>query len=579
MSRRHLTALLAALAACGTPTPPPAGSPPVVTPPPPAAEDAGAALFDDARVVSFQVPPALACGEATTGEVVVENTGTTTWTRGAAYRLGGVDDTDPFKPEDARLELPGDGPVAPGQQVRFVLPLRAPATEGDYRTDWRMLQEHVRWFGDTAAATITVSCPRPAARAGKVRLDGHTLRDDDGPFQALGASLFWAAWAYRHDRPRLEAALALLQQNGFHYIRALGVVGDPQRPDCWDGREIDRTWPDYDAVIAGVTDLAYQQYGLRVQWTLIGDGQVSVPTSADRYALVDRFLAMSRGREHQIILFELANEAWQNGFPGDAGREELRDLTRYLNARTDVLVAASAPDGHDCAAAQALYAGGIADVATIHFDRDVWKTKGPWRPVRQPWEHEYCQLPVGNNNEPIGPGASVASEDDPVRLNAAAIATYVSNLPFYVFHTRAGVRGDEALADMPGLGAFTALSQVVPADLAAWTRKNAHWADSPFRVYAGDESGALHPDTMWPDFGGSATSGVVRAYGGVHGDGRFFVFPFGIRNRVTLEPRRDVEFDVVHPMTGEVLSRQTRAAGERFELTGGEAFVLRGRFR
>lgn len=578
---RHLEALvvLAVVVSSCAPAAPEPGLAlpvrPVVVPP----EDAGATPRDDAAVVSFSVPASLACGEVAQGELVLRNTGTTTWSAADAYRLGGVDDSDPFKTDDARLDLPGDVRVEPGQELRFALPLRAPAAEGDYVTDWRMLQENVRWFGETAAATIAVRCPGPPPRHGRVRLDGRALRDDDGPFQALGASLFWAAWAYRNDRPRLEAALALLRANGFHYIRALGVVGDPARADYWDGREIDSHWPDYDDVIAGVTDLAWQQYGLRVQWTLIGDGQVTVPTTAERYALVDRFLAMSRGREHELMLFEVANEAWQNGFPGDAGRDELRALTRYLNERTDVLVAASAPEGHDCADTEALYAGGIADVATVHFDRDVSKTEGPWRPVRQPWEHAYCAAPVGNNNEPIGPGASVASEDDPVRLNAAALATFVSNLPFYVFHTRAGVRGDVALADMPGLGAFARLGAWVPGDLSAWTRKNAHWSDSPFRAFAGDASGALQADAMWPDFGGGATSGAVRVYGAVHADGRFFVFAFGVRNRLVLEPRRDADFDVVDPMTGEVRSHLSLTAGQRFELSGAESFVLRGHSR
>ena len=32
------------------------------------------------------------------------------------------------------------------------------------------------------------------------------------------------------------------------------------------------------------------------------------------------------GREHQVILIEVAIEAWQNGFPGDEGVWELREL-------------------------------------------------------------------------------------------------------------------------------------------------------------------------------------------------------------------------------------------------------------
>src|SRR5262249_3640294 len=155
-----------------------------------------------------------------------------------------------------------------------------------------------------------------------------------GPFVGLGASLFWAAWGFENDRAMLERALDTLRAGGFQYFRALGVVGDPSAPDSWDGREIDSHWPDYDDVIAGVTDLAWKTYGLRVEWTIIADGGVTVPTDADRRALVDRFVAMSKGREEEIVYFEIANEAFKNGFDGAAGIDELRALSADLKSRT-----------------------------------------------------------------------------------------------------------------------------------------------------------------------------------------------------------------------------------------------------
>src|SRR5688572_2799423 len=77
--------------------------------------------------------------------------------------------------------------------------------------------------------------PAPAARAqlaatggpraGLVRLQGHSLVDDGGPFLGLGASYFTALWRARHDRPRLEADLAFLSRHGFNYFRMLSMVG------------------------------------------------------------------------------------------------------------------------------------------------------------------------------------------------------------------------------------------------------------------------------------------------------------------------------------------------------------------
>ena len=408
-----------------------------------------------------------------------------------------------------------------------------------------------------------------------MRLDGRSLADDGGKFNALGASLFYGAWGYKNDRPRLERNLVTLSRNGFDYVRVLGVVGDPNAPDSWDGRESDWRDPDYGGTIAGLTDLAYDKYGLRVEWTLIGDGQKNIPARADRLRLVDSFLAMARGRKHKIIHFEIANEAWQNGFASPEGETQLRELTKYMNDRTDVLVAASA--AADAEQAKRLYAGGVADVATVHFDREASKADGHWRPVRQPWEHQFSGLPVGSSNEPIGPGSSVAAENDPVKLVAAALVAYVSGLPMYVYHSKAGIRGHEELAelaDMPGVGSFVHLKKVVPPDLASWTPKNAHWPDSPFRVFARDEAGKLVPDRMWPDLKGG--TGAVRVYGAVQGSA-FFVVPFGVKRGVVMEPRRACAFEVIDPMTGAVLALKKLAAGQRFELTGREIFVLHGR--
>lgn len=425
---------------------------------------------------------------------------------------------------------------------------------------------------DGVAETSPSDTMTGPTRRGIVRLDGRTLRDDGGPFLGLGATMMWAAWAYKSDRPKLESELALLSKNGFNYIRALGVVGDYGAADYWDGREIDWRWSNYAEVIAGLTDLAFDKYALRIEWTLIGDGQKNIPNEADRRKLIDTFVAMSKGREQKIMHFELANEAWQNGFSGDSGLAQLRALTADLKGKTELLVAASAPPGHSCGDWQQMYNGGIADLATIHFERDVGTVEGGWKPVRLPWELGSCAgVPTGSNNEPIGPGASVSSENDPVKLNAAAVTTWVAQLPFYVFHTRAGVRGDEGFATMAGIESFAGLAAIVPADLPGWERKNMQWADSPFVVYADGQ-----PDKIWPEVPG-ATSGVIRAYGAVKGN-EFFVFPIGIKSRVTVAPRKKAEFEVIDPVSGKSLAKHSVDAGTKVEITGGAALILRGRF-
>ncbi len=411
-------------------------------------------------------------------------------------------------------------------------------------------------------------------RSGIVSLDQSSLHDDQGSFHALGATLMWAAWGYKNDRARLEQNLDYLSQHGFHYVRALGVVGDPNGADFWDGREIDWHWPDYADVIAGFTDLAYDKYGLRVEWTLIGDGQFNIPQTADRYALVDTFVAMSQGREQKIIHFEIANESWQNGFDGAAGLAELRDLSQYLNGKTPILVAASAPASADCGGVLETYSGSIADIATIHFDRDVGQVDGHWRPVWQPWWVWQCSppLPVASNNEPIGFGSSVNTESDPEKLVSAAVATYVSGLPLHVFHSSAGVRGDQDLWEMTGSDAFGSLS-FVPADLPSWQKHSYTDSGAPFRIFA-EDGGGLIADTTWPNVAGP-TAGAVEALSATQGND-FFLLVLGILDDVVLEARVPLALEVVSVQTGSVLSSQSLPAGGQQTLSGAGAFVVRG---
>jgi hypothetical protein len=77
-----------------------------------------------------------------------------------------------------------------------------------------------------------------------------------------------ALWGYKHDRAKLEVNLDFLARNGFQYIRALGTLG-PNTSVLYSDYSVDRwmtsSWPDYDQMIAGLTDLAYDRYGIRIE--------------------------------------------------------------------------------------------------------------------------------------------------------------------------------------------------------------------------------------------------------------------------------------------------------------------------
>src|SRR5439155_12391733 len=120
-----------------------------------------------------------------------------------------------------------------------------------------------------------------------------------------------------------------------------------------------------------------------------------------------------------------ANEAFKNRFDAPGGIDELRALSADLKSRTDVIVAASSPASSDCPGALEIYGGDVADLATIHFDRDISGPEDGWRAVRQPWWALDCAgLPTASNDEPVGPGSSVSTENDPEHLVAAPLVTW-----------------------------------------------------------------------------------------------------------------------------------------------------------
>lgn len=412
---------------------------------------------------------------------------------------------------------------------------------------------------------------------------GASFADDRGPFLPLGATLFWGPWGYKFDRERLERHLQFLAERDVDYVRVLGQVGMPGREaaDSWSDRPIDPGWADecppsgaqpahcgsYDQVIAGFTDLAYDRYGLRVEWTVFG-GTGFTPTPASRLVLVDRLLAMSKGREHKIMHFEIANEFYHNGFRGPEGLEELRSLGRHLQDRTSVLVALSAPRGSDCDVMRRMHAGGIGEVVTKHFSRSG--DDDGWAAVRSAWDLQFCEgLPaLRSSNEPVGPFASVRAEADPLRLAMSAALTYLSGVGAYVLHTGPGIRGGGRADQERGrpadiwavpeidriLQALAHIRRVLPADLPSWARHEVR-PDDPVQLRSG--------------------AAPVTAYVATQGR-RFVVLPLAVGESLTVQARIPVNLQAVHPLTGEILYSGSLTAAASATVTGPAAFIITG---
>jgi len=435
-------------------------------------------------------------------------------------------------------------------------------------------------------AALAVAVPRlagqqprsgpPGAPEDLVRVDGATFRDAGGPFNALGASLFWLAWGFEHDRRRLESNLRTLADAGVDFVRALAVVGPGHG---WEDRTIDPRAPTWREAVAGATDLAYDRYGLRVQWTIFG-GVDGTPTAAERRRVVDEVIAVVAERPHKIFAVEIANEAFQNGFNGESGVAELRELGKIAASRLDVPVALSSAPGDD---ACPTYAGAGVDFATIHYDRDVSQAR-PWAPVLRPWTYPSafdaaCRgaLPRAvSNNEPIGPQSSVAAEGDALRLVLAYVTTFVAGNGAYVLHTGPGIRGGGAddrargrsanIGEFPNaariLGALGAARKALPPGLAGWAHHDASSASAPF----GGFQPAIERGTLAGAF--SATRGVESV-----------TVVLGLTGQVRLTSRSASVVDVIDPLTWKTIGTHRLAAGESFNVRArrdGDGLIVKG---
>jgi hypothetical protein len=447
----------------------------------------------------------------------------------------------------------------------------------------------VHWIGWVVilswATSSTLAGDATKPRRGLVRIDNHSLVDDGGDFLGLGASYFTALWRSKNDRTRVEADLAFLSKQNFNYYRMLSMVG---HHTAWDGLEIapiafrngdDKqvaAWPDYWQRLRELVDLAYDRYDLRTQITVFADAQL-MPHKQDRLKHMERLLSdVVRGREHKLMMLEVANEAWQNGFPGNEGVADLREFAQYLNSRTEVPIAITSnhdwPELGSTQGFEQVYARSGADIATWHFSRDR-SLDGGWKPVYDCWELSgRPDFPPLCSNEPIGPGSSVNSEQEPLRLVMAAAFAYVAKVPAYVFHSEAGVFGRTRFEDMPGIDRFKHVLQLLPADLASWQRNDGKEAEAPFTVFCGGM-----PDRYWTEVD-SARDGCLRNTGSRKGD-QFVCVPISILpGGLDLQARENVRFTAYDPLSGRDVKSAAMRSGERIHLPSGPgALVIVGR--
>ena len=111
---------------------------------------------NDASFVSQVVPAAATTGQVFAVTLILQNTGSTTWSTASGYRLGSQNPQDNTTWGPNRIALPGD--VAPGATASFAFNVTAPTTAATYNFQWRMVQEGVGFFGaQTANVAIVVT--------------------------------------------------------------------------------------------------------------------------------------------------------------------------------------------------------------------------------------------------------------------------------------------------------------------------------------------------------------------------------------------------------------------------------------
>ncbi|MDZ7744334.1 MAG: NBR1-Ig-like domain-containing protein [Candidatus Saccharibacteria bacterium] len=123
-----------------------------VPPPPPEVVDKGVC-----EVTSY--PASVKRGERFSATVRVSNSGDTTWDPEENYRLGSQNPQDNWNWGTNRIDLPRR--VSPGSSLDITESFTAPSSAGTHQFSWKMIQEGVRWFGESCSKPIVVTAPEP----------------------------------------------------------------------------------------------------------------------------------------------------------------------------------------------------------------------------------------------------------------------------------------------------------------------------------------------------------------------------------------------------------------------------------
>jgi hypothetical protein len=405
-----------------------------------------------------------------------------------------------------------------------------------------------------------------------------------------------------HDTAGLEADFTALAGAGcFHFYRSgTGMAGE-----TWADRLISPA--DVDTV-AKMTDRGYDTFGLRSMHCIFMDGAAfaGMESQATRERVVDAFAAMLVGREHKFLCIEIVNEL-DNG--DKIPWADAKALAMRLQARTAVPVIISRVVFGRYAE---MYANTGLKLATAHLERQDSGDGGAWEHLSKPNEYppdgESADPTAFISGEPKGPGSSGQSEYNVLRLVMGYVCTILEGMCGHVFHTGPGLRSGgfwdqpshrmldgraipARLADLPEwapvVAGFKTAQQYMPADLANWQRWRGHWPESPlnFIWFRNEYAPGQFDNGPFDSDENGGDSCLFKAYVTARGN-QVLAVALRVRKPIKVTHRTHTcQFEVLDPVTGAVLQRETHPAGEWMTITpredngwnpDGDGLVIRG---
>jgi len=408
---------------------------------------------------------------------------------------------------------------------------------------WRAIFEQHRFGGLSSILDSIQPAPtygddvRPMT--GDLRIDSRAIRDDVGPFPALGVSCFWAPYAYRHNPDHLDRFALWAVQSGCSYARIFGAMD-------WSGATDPAHIPNYIDMMEGtITALALR--GLRSQITLF-TRRYQIPNPEHYTRIMAQMI--QRNRE-KVILTEIGNEGrhehnnWQFA--------DLRCLATTFREHSDAPLAITAPIsgtkwGPIEEQLREINEFSDATATTIHYPRLDTTAEGQWRAVRQPW---HAHVPVGGcprftvNNEPAR-WDRLGSKKDVSAAVAMQLVAFITGHGMSCHHDVYGVAFDagEYSTDEQSQQFKLVMSTVMPLlppDIANWVSVRVGFGRHPFEDLE-EQHWTFHDDI---------SDGVSRCYAAQRHTS-FVMVLAGVRGEVRLEKVQPQRYQVRSLSTGEV---------------------------